>query len=319
MTTKANSVFRISTWIAWTENIALVLIISLAFYITLPLHTTKTLFVPKGSIKSIISQLHEKGYDLSIVDSYILRFLGTPKSGWIDIGATKLNRIDFLYKLTSSRAMIHKVTLIPGETSVLFFENLAKQLDLNSTKLQNSYTSLSTYPEAGIYADTYHVPYGIKEKNLITFLLKVSEEKYKKLSTEAYNDYNRTQWLRTLTIASIIQKEAANHREMPLVSSVIYNRLKKNMPLQMDGTLNYGKYSHIKVTPQRIKTDTTTFNTYKHKGLPQSPVGAVGLQAIKAAIKPVQTNYLYFMKNAKGVHDFTNTFKKHCKNIAKAR
>ena len=48
---------------------------------------------------------------------------------------------------------------------------------------------------------------------------------------------------------------------MPKVSSVIYNRLKKDMPLQMDGTLNYGKYSHIKVTPKRIKTDKSGFNT----------------------------------------------------------
>ena len=55
----------------------------------------------------------------------------------------------------------------------------------------------------------------------------------------------RKKWFKILTIASIIQKEAANDAEMPLVASVIYNRLDKGMRLQMDGTLNYGIYSHV--------------------------------------------------------------------------
>ena len=312
-------VLRISTWMAWAENIALVLIISFTFYTTLPVKTTKTLFVPQGSIHAIISQLHKQGYALSVIDSYILRLLGTPKTGWISLGKTELNRIDFPYKLTNAKAMIHKVTLIPGETKEIFLEATAKQLDLNKTKLLDYYHEYSSYPEAGIYADTYHVPYGIGEKHFISFLTKTSNKKYKSFSEKVYGTYSEKQWLKILTIASIIQKEAANNKEMPIISSVIVNRLKKGMRLQMDGTLNYGKYSHSKVTPERIKNDTSHFNTYKYKGLPPSPIGSVSLSAIKAAIKPAKTNYLYFMKNAKGVHDFTNTFKKHRKNIKKAR
>jgi len=254
-----------------------------------------------------------------VIDSYILRLMGTPKTGWIYIGKNQLNRIDFLYKLTNAKAMIHKVTLIPGETSELFFDALSQKLKLDKTKLQKYYHEFSSYPEAGIYADTYHVPYGIKEKHLIHFLVRESEKKYKNISEKIYGNYNKEQWGKVLTVASIIQKEAANNEEMPLVSSVIYNRLKKGMRLQMDGTLNYGKYSHVKVTPERIKNDLTTFNTYKHKGLPKSPIGAVSISAIKAAIKPAKTNYLYFMKNKEGVHDFTDTFKKHQKNIRKVK
>jgi len=307
------------TWIVWAENIIVVLIISFAFYSTLPIKTTKTLFVPQGSIANIISQLSKKGYALSKIDSYILRLMGTPKSGWIAIEQTELNHIDFLYRLTSAKTMIQKVTLIPGETSELFFTNLAEKLQLEKPELQKYYQKLSFYPEAGIYADTYHVPHGIKEKNLIQFLIKESEKKYKSISEKIYGNYNQKEWQKILTIASIIQKEAASNKEMPLVSSVIYNRLKKGMRLQMDGTLNYGKYSHIKVTPERIKNDLSTFNTYKHKGLPKSPIGSVSLSAIEAAIKPAKTNYLYFMKNKEGVHDFTDTFKKHRKNIKKVK
>jgi len=297
----------------------MVFIISFAFYTTIPVKTTQTLFIPQGTIGNIISQLTKKGYELSFIDSYILRFMGNPQSGWIFIGKNKLNRIDFLYKLTSAKAMINKVTLIPGETSEIFFESLAKEFKLDKAKLQKYYNAFSSYPEAGIYADTYYVPYGIKEKHLMHFLVRESEKKYRSFSEKIYGNYDKQQWGKVLVTASIIQKEAANNKEMPLVSSVIHNRLKKGMRLQMDGTLNYGKYSHVKVTPERIKNDTSSFNTYKHKGLPDSPIGAVSIAAIKAAIKPAKTGYLYFMKNKKGTHDFSDSFKAHRKNVKKAK
>ncbi len=313
------SVLRKSTWIAWAEIIALSLIISFAFYTTLPIQTTRTLLVPQGSIGHIISQLTKKGYALSPIDKYILVFLGKPQSGWVDIGATRLNRIDFLYRLTTAKAKMEEIILIPGETTEIFLTSVASDLKLDKTKLDSYYKEFSTYPEAGIYADTYYVPYGISEKHFIHFLLSASEKRYKEISEKIYGTYNEKQWLNILIIASIIQKEAANTQEMPLVSSVIYNRLKRGMPLQMDGTLNYGKYSHIKVTPERIKNDTSRFNTYKYKGLPHSPIGAVSFDAIIAAIKPAKTDYLYFMKNSQGLHDFTESYKTHRKNIQKAR
>ncbi|SFV57908.1 FIG004453: protein YceG like [hydrothermal vent metagenome] len=214
--------------------------------------------------------------------------------------------------------MINKVTLIPGETSEIFFGTLAKELKLDPKKLYKYYYQFSPYPEAGIYADTYYVPYGIKEKHLMHFLVRESEKRYKALSEKIYGTYNTKQWQKVLVIASIIQKEAANQKEMPLVSSVIYNRLKKGMRLQMDGTLNYGKYSHVKVTPERIKNDESIFNTYKHKGLPPSPIGSVSLAAIRAAIRPAKTKHLYFMKNTEGTHDFSDSFRAHRKNVRKA-
>jgi len=275
--------------------------------------------VPQGSIAHIITQLSKQGYALSVIDKYLLALMGQPQSGWVNIGETQLNRIDFLYKLTTAKAKMEKITLIPGETKTLFLEDIAKKLSLPKQDLEKYYTHFSKYPEAGIYADTYYVPYGINAKHLMHFLLTQSEIKYKHISNKVYGTYDTKQWLHVLIRASIIQKEAANAKEMPIVSSVIVNRLKKGMPLQMDGTLNYGKYSHVKVTPKRIKNDTSRFNTYKHKGLPTSPIGAVGLDALKAAMKPAHTNYLYFMKNSQGVHDFTNSYKTHRKNIKKAR
>lgn len=301
------------------ENILILLVITIVFYTSRPLHTQKTIYIPQGSITNIISQLHKKGYEVSIIDRYILSILGQPQSGWVDIGATELNRIDFLYKLATAKAKMEEITLIPGETTVLFFEDIASILELNASKLQQHYQQNADYPEAGIYADTYYVPFGINESQLIAFLLKESTNQYQKISLKIYGTYDKKQWLRILTVASIIQKEAANTEEMPLVSSVIYNRLKKGMRLQMDGTLNYGKYSHTKVTPERIRNDKSRFNTYKYKGLPHSPIGAVSFDAIIAAIKPAQTDYLYFMKNKQGTHDFTKSYRTHRRNIEKVK
>lgn len=316
---KKMSVFRISTWMTWAENIALAFIISFAFYTTLPVKTTKTLLVPQGSISHIIAQLTKQSYALSVIDKYLLVLMGQPQSGWVNIGSSELNRVDFLYKLTTAKAKMEKITLIPGETKEIFLDIISKKLGLNKVKLDSYYKRFSKYPEAGIYADTYYVPYGITEKHLMFFLTTESEKKYKEISKKVYGTYRQKQWLKILIIASIIQKEAANTEEMPIVASVIFNRLKKGMRLQMDGTLNYGKFSHTKVTPERIKNDTSRFNTYKYKGLPHSPIGAVNLSSLKAAMKPTTTNYLYFMKNSQGVHDFTDTYKKHRKNIKKSR
>jgi len=280
----------------------------------------RKLSISKGATaKSIISQLNTSGYDVGFIDQLFLSKMGKLSSGEVRFNKKVMPRLDFLYTLSKAKMPLLKITLIPGETTEIFVKDVAKKLDINASKLWNAYKTQATYPEAAISADTYLVPKKMNETKLIKFLLASSERKYKKLSTKVYGEYNQTKWHKILTIASIIQKEAANNKEMPLVASVIYNRLKKNMRLQMDGTLNYGKYSHVKVTPERIKTDTSTFNTYKHRGLPTSPIGSVSVHAIKAALHPAKTNYLYFMRNKKGVHDFTDTFKKHRKNIIKVK
>jgi len=316
MTTKRKRIFRIVEWVA---RIALFIFISFIFYTTIPVKTTSALFIPQGSVSSIITQLSKRGYALSRVDTYLLVMMGKPQSGWITIGQTHLNRIDFLYKLVTAKAQMLEVTLIPGETTTLFLQETASDLLLDRDKLQRYTDRYASYKEAGIYANTYHVPFGIKEKHLILFLTSQTDKKYQELSEKVYGTYDKKNWNRLLTIASIIQKEAANSKEMPIVSSVIYNRLRKRMALQMDGTLNYGKYSHIKITPERIRNDKSRFNTYKFKGLPPYPVCAVSFDAIRAAMKPAKTDYLYFMKNSRGTHDFSTSFIQHRKNIKKVK
>ena len=90
------------------------------------------------------------------------------------------------------------------------------------------------------------------------------------------------------------------------------------MKLQMDGTLNYGRYSHDRITAKRIRRDKSSYNTYLYKGLPPQPVCTVSLAAIKAAIFPAKTDYLYFVKTKEGKHTYSRYYSTHRRNIRDA-
>ena len=277
--------------------------------------TNEVLYIPRGSINEIIAHLKSKNYNVCKLDSIIVRFIGSPQSGWIYIGEKKLTRGDFLYKITTAKAPMRDVTLIPGETTYFFLRELAEKLDLEVYKLQFYFEKYSPYKEGALVPETYRLPYGITEKMAVTLLLQKSHKEYKKLSKKIFGTFNEKKWLDYLVVASIVQKESASKEEMPLVASVIYNRLKKGMKLQMDGALNYGRYSHEKITPKRLRNDTSAYNTYLHAGLPPYPVCNVSFEAIKAAIFPAHTKYLYFVKQKNGTHAFSSSYKQHIRNI----
>jgi len=291
----------------------------LLFYLSLPLHGPKNIYLEPADAGGIITQLAQKGYDVGPIDRWILSALGQPIGGWVYLGKHQIGRWELLVRIVTAKSHFSNVTLIPGETTVLFLDQLARARNLQAPLLQKYYHRFSPFPEAGILADTYHVPITLKEKGIMRMLTRLSLNRYRTLSRKSLGSWDPKTWQKILTIASIIQKEAAHTEEMPKIASVIFNRLKLHMRLQMDGTLNYGRYSHTRVTPQRIQNDRSTFNTYKHKGLPGSPVCNVSIAAIRAALHPASTTYLYFMKNDRGTHDFSRTYKGHLKNVKERR
>ncbi len=110
-----------------------------------------------------------------------------------------------------------------------------------------------------------------------------------------------------VTKASIIQSEGNNFNNMKLISSVIDNRLKAGMPLQMDATVIYALGKHVdKVYNKDLKIDSP-YNTYIHKGLPIGPICNPGEKAIEAALKPDNTDYLYYILNGNQKY-FTNNY-----------
>lgn len=297
-------------------NFFLILLVGAFYYLTLPLKSESVVFIPQGNLGKIIANLNNNGYTMSKIDAITLRFLGQPQAGWIDIGTQNLNRGEFLYKLTTAKAALEGITLIPGETTAVFLNQLAQQLGLDENKLIAEYQKQAPYIEGMFYPETYKIPKGIDEPLLIQMLLKYSQNAFKQASMKIFGEYNEKKWHEWVIIASVIQKEAASKDEMPIVSSVIKNRLKIGMRLQMDGTLNYGLYSHSKITPERIRNDESSYNTYKFEGLPKEAVCNVSLDAIKAAISPAKTDYLYFMRDkSTGKHIFTTNINDHNKAI----
>jgi len=276
------------------------------------------LYVPQGNISQIITHLKDKKIDLTFIDKYIIRFIGYPQQGWIDIGASKLSHADFLYRLTKSKAALVEVTLIPGETTYFFLNELSSQLNLNRQKLQKYFDKYAPIREGAIIAETYKLPLGITEKKAIKILLYRSRQQMIRWSKKIFGTFEEKKWLHFVTLASVIQKEAASIEDMAMVSSVIHNRIKKGMRLQMDGTLNYGKYSHTKITAKRIKEDASGYNTYKYGGIPPYPICNVSIDAIKAAIFPAKNDFLYFVLGKDGKHHYTRYYSTHRRNIANA-
>ncbi len=122
-----------------------------------------------------------------------------------------------------------------------------------------------------------------------------------------------------LTIASMIEREAMVDREKPIIASVIYNRLEKNMPLQIDATVIYALGEHKSRVTYRDLRVKSPYNTYRNKGLPPGPIASPGFQSIMAALHPSRTNYLFYVATGRGDHIFSKTYKEHKKITEKIR
>ncbi len=312
--------FHLNSIIQYGIELFIILTITILFYFNLTVQSKQVIFIPKGSTAYIVSYLDKKQYDLNIIDKLLIKSIGYPQSGWIDLKSTYMSKYDFLYKLTTSKAALKNIILIPGETYYYFLNDISSKLKLSATKLFKFYNKYKYKKDGNILAQTYSLPIGMDEEELILYLFNYTNNQYKEYSNKIFGTYEKRNWFKYISIASVIQKESASIEEMALISSVIHNRIKKNMKLQMDGTLNYGKFSHTKITPKMIKSDTTSYNTYKNKGIPTHPICAIEFSSIKAAIFPKKSKYLYFMKRINGkAHTFSTTYKKHKKEISKIK
>jgi UPF0755 protein len=122
-----------------------------------------------------------------------------------------------------------------------------------------------------------------------------------------------------LTLASIIKGETDLVDEMPIISGVYHNRLRIGMRLQADPTIQYllpGGWRRLTYEDLKIESP---YNTYKYSGLPPGPINNPGKNAILAALYPEKNNYLYFVANGIGGHNFAKTYSDHLKNVAQYR
>ena len=122
-----------------------------------------------------------------------------------------------------------------------------------------------------------------------------------------------------LTVASLIEKEASMPEERPLVASVIYNRIRKDMPLQIDASIHYALDKQGQELSLADLEVNSPYNTYENPGLPPGPICSPSRQSLEAAINPAETDYLYYVLKANGEeHFFTSNYREFLEAKARA-
>lgn len=167
--------------------------------------------------------------------------------------------------------------------------------------------------EGFLYPDTYQLtenatPQAVVEQMLIRFqqvALPVFE------NGRGQTAYNLLEWV---TLASIVEKEAVVSAERPLIASVFAKRLREDIPLGADPTVEYA--FGIRQTPDQPLTLTqvntpSPYNTYLNPGLPPGPIASPGLASLETALAPTDTDYLYFVARYDGTHVFSRTLAEH--------
>ena len=198
-----------------------------------------------------------------------------------------------------------KVTIPEGRVQAQQWEILTKELGLTEEQLTEASKSkelgLPSWAggdgnlEGFLFPETYEVA----EPVTALGVLKQQVEQFTKvagaISLESRASEHGRSPYEVLIVASIVEKEAARPEDRPKIAQVIYNRLKKDMPLQLDSTVHYAikKFDSV-TTDEADRATDSPYNTYKVKGLPPAPISNPGQSAIEAALAPSGEEFLYF-------------------------
>jgi UPF0755 protein len=170
--------------------------------------------------------------------------------------------------------------------------------------------------EGYLFPETYRFTPGIAESELLKMMVRQFREQLD-MKLVAKAKQLKLNLHQLVTLASIIEKETGKIEEMPLISSVFHNRLRRGIPLQTDPTVIYGiKDFDGNLTRKHLKT-RTPYNTYMIRGLPPGPIASPGLNAIQAAAEPAKTKYFYFVSRGDGSHEFSTTLSDHNQAVRK--
>ena len=219
---------------------------------------------------------------------------------------------DVTEKLISGDVVFRKLTIIEGSYKYELLKIL-KEIDPKSSLQYDDISNL-------IIADTYSYQITDSAERILNDIKKISNN----FSQKIWSDRDPTIPLKSINemfiLASIIEKETSIKNEKPLISSVFYNRLNKNMRLQSDPTVIYaiteGKYRLRRNLIRKDLKFKSVHNTYVNKGLPPSIIGFPGKDSLLSTTLPEKSDLLYFVaKKQGGEHYFSSNYKQHLKNI----
>ncbi len=167
--------------------------------------------------------------------------------------------------------------------------------------------------EGFLFPDTYYFYQGMQASSAINKFLsnlhyRVTDEIWQQTKAMGLT------FRQMITIASLIEREAADDGERATIASVIFNRLAAGMPLQIDSSVLYAlrENGDVTLTPELIQATDSPYNTYLYAGLPPGPICNPGMNSILAALNPESTSYMYYALDTEtGTHRFFNTLEEH--------
>jgi len=186
------------------------------------------------------------------------------------------------------------------------FEKAAKRTDYGYGFLEDPQIKTT---EGFLFPKRYEFEEGTTAPQMVTRMLEQYLLETQTLDISSAMERLNLSEYELVTVASLIEKEAAKPKERPLVASVIYNRLRRDMPLQIDASVHYAlgrQTEQLSLTD--LKVDSP-YNTYENTGLPAGPICSPSRQSLEAAISPADTDYLYYVLKANGEeHFFTKSY-----------
>ena len=285
--------------------------------------------IKKGSsLSQIALELSEKNIieDLQtfILAATMMGHEKNIKAGIFSLTDFKSN-YNIITQLVDGNPVLKKITFPEGLTIKQISKILENKLNIDKNlfldlcynqKFIRSHKINALSLEGFLFPETYYFQNNEKPKIIINKMLKEYKDFFNEKIIYRLKEINFTE-LQLLTFASIIEGEALYNIERPIISSVYHNRLKKNMRLQADPTIQY----IINDSPRRLfKKDLkiqSPYNTYLNKGLPPGPINNPGRESMIAVLEPDKTDFLFFVADGRGYHVFSRNEKEH--NIAKKR
>jgi UPF0755 protein len=240
---------------------------------------------------------------------------------------SRISPMDVFLQLKNGKIIEYDITVVEGDN----LEDIGKKLEAEKLlsaasfekaardrSLLNSLDIGGPSAEGYLYPETYKLHKGVRPEEVIKLMVGKLRSMYTDEIKERMEKLNMNE-RQMLTLASIIEKEAAVDRERALVSAVYHNRLRKGMPLQADPTAIYGvKGSRAKVTGSDLR-NRTPFNTYVIMGLPPGPIASPGIKSIKAAVFPANVPYIFFVSRGDRTHIFSVKLSEHNQAIRTVR
>jgi UPF0755 protein len=309
-----------------------------SFYLWLYYHTPAShnappqmvMVPPKASLRQIAARLEAAGlirHRWMFVLYVKLLHPGAPlQAGEYALRAT-MSPVQIVQLLRSGKVVQHVLTIPEAATMrdialLVAAKGLGNQqiiLDLAHDKAFLASLGLDQPSLEGyLFPDTYHVPRGIPERDLLTMMVRTLRGNYTAEITTRAQHLGLNQH-EVLTLASLIEKEAQLDEERPLIAAVYHNRLRQGMRLQCDPTVIYALGDRFDGNLRKADLDLDSpYNTYRYAGLPPGPIGSPGRRSIEAAVTPAPVDYLYFVATKQqGKHQFSRTLPEHNQAVGK--